>query len=94
MSIRKPAPRKPPKPRPEPTNPFGLSDAQWRRLELSRAHEGQWVAWAPDGMTILAAGESLRDVDDEVQRSGQDVEGVVFERIEPPQLRVIPAEKE
>jgi hypothetical protein len=94
MSIRKPSPRKPSKPRPKTTNPFGLSDVQWRRLELSREHQGQWVAWAPDGITILAAGESLRDVDDEVQRSGQDVEAVVFERIEPPQLRVIPAEKE
>jgi hypothetical protein len=47
-----------------------------------RQYNGKWVAFSGDGTRIIAAAESLAELDQLVMASGEDPELVGFERIE------------
>jgi hypothetical protein len=88
MSIRKPSPRKPPKPKPKrapwPNNPFGIENEEWIRLGLeAQQYERKWIAWSPGHDKILASSDALQDVIDEVRRQGHDEHEVSYEHVEP-----------
>jgi hypothetical protein len=51
--------------------------------ELAR-YVGQHVAWSPDGTRILASGDSMSAVDEQLQAAGIDPSMVVFDFVFPP----------
>jgi hypothetical protein len=54
------------------------------RFSLSELvkYRGQWLAFSLDGRRIIASGEDLAALDNLVAATGEDPEGVAFERIE------------
>jgi hypothetical protein len=48
----------------------------------------KWVAWSKDGREIIASGDTLKEVDQQVIDLGYDIEQVPFLFVEPPQIRL------
>lgn len=44
-------------------------------------HAGEWVAWSPDGMRIVASSTNLESLDDLIRASGEDPEQCPIEGI-------------
>ena len=44
-------------------------------------HTGEWVAWSPDGLRIVASSTSLADLDNLIREAGEDPEQCPVEGI-------------
>jgi Family of unknown function (DUF5678) len=51
-------------------------------VEALRKYNGRWVAFSADGLEIIASGENLAALAEQVRAAGQDMQDVVLERIE------------
>ena len=54
--------------------------AAFPRSELER-HRGRWIAFDPEGTRIVASGETLDLVEEQVKAAGEDPNEVVLERV-------------
>jgi hypothetical protein len=48
----------------------------------------KWVAWSKDNREVIASGDILLEVEQQVIDLGYDVEQVPFEFVQPPQFRL------
>ena len=62
---------------------FHLNRMRYPLEELER-YSGQHVAWNPEGTQILAAGQSLDEVDGKLAQQGIHHSQVVHDYIDPP----------
>jgi hypothetical protein len=51
-------------------------------IEELEKHQGEWVAFSPDGRRIVASAPSIAEVVDRLRADKQDTQNVVFEHIE------------
>jgi hypothetical protein len=63
------------------TRIYRQNRAEYPLVELQNYH-GKWVAFTADGRGIVASGESISELCDQLRAAGQDPQGVVFERID------------
>jgi hypothetical protein len=70
---------------PRPNNPFGIDNEEFTKLSLeaSEKYSGKCIAWSRGHDKILAAGETFKEVDDELGRLGLDASAVIYEFVEP-----------
>ena len=95
MPTRKSDPKPLARRKPSPNNPFGIENGDWGRLCLESAkHEKKWVVWSPGHDKIVAVGEDLMLVEEEVRREGYDVHDVIYEFVQPAPRRVQQLETE
>jgi hypothetical protein len=59
--------------------------SQPRHLEITAndlaAHVGNWVAFSPDGRSIIASCRTLQALEEQVAAAGHDLEEVLLDRI-------------
>ncbi len=71
---------------------------QTNRAALPRAalepYAGRWVAFSPDGQRIVASGETLERLEDQIAAAGHDPQAVVRERLPGPDEDTGPDEVE
>jgi hypothetical protein len=67
------------KPKPKPNNVMPPMDPKYY---------SKWVAWAKDERVVIASGDVLKEVEQQVIDLGYDVEQVPFQFVEPPQFRL------
>ena len=65
------------------TAEYGTNRARFPRLELEQ-YRGSWVAFSDDGRRIVASGETIQRLEEQLAAAGQDPQQVVFERIPGP----------
>jgi hypothetical protein len=63
---------------------YGTNRSRFSRVELER-YGGSWVAFSGDGRQIVASGETIQRLEEQLAAAGQDPEQVVFERIPGPE---------
>jgi hypothetical protein len=49
--------------------------------EALAPYAGRWIAWSPDGGSIVAAADAPEDLDDRIRAAGEDPEWCVVEGI-------------
>ena len=52
-------------------------------LEIAQKYGGKHVAWDLSGARIVASGDSMQEVEQELNRQGLDVCDIVFDYIDP-----------
>ena len=71
---------------------------QTNRAALPRAalepYAGRWVAFSPDGQRIVASGETLEHLEDQIVAAGQDPQAVILEYLPGPDEDTGPDEVE
>lgn len=50
-------------------------------------YAGKWIAWSFDHTEIVASGDHLKDVHDEVRQAGGDVSKVWFDKVPDANIR-------
>ena len=63
---------------------YGTNRARFPRVELEQ-YRGSWVAFSGDGQRIVASGETIQRLEEQLAATGQDPQQVVFERIPSPE---------
>jgi len=63
---------------------YGANRGRFPRAELEQ-FRGSWVAFSDDGRRIVASGETIQRLEEQLAAAGQDPQQVVFERIPGPE---------
>jgi len=63
------------------TKAYGQNRERFPVEEL-RKYNGHWVAFSADGQRIVASGENLAALAEQVRAAGQEMQNVVLERVE------------
>lgn len=64
-------------------NPHKVQDPQFKiSLEEWRKYRGKWVALSSDGGRIVAASETMSDLENRLAAAGENPENVLFDLIE------------
>jgi hypothetical protein len=63
------------------SNTYRQNRSRFPTAELQK-HEGKWVAFSSDGLSILANGQGISEVCEHLRATGHDPQQVVLERIE------------
>ena len=58
-----------------------LKNRQQFPLEELARHQGEFIAWSPDGMRNVASAVDLEDLDDLIRAAGHDPENCLIEGI-------------
>jgi hypothetical protein len=66
------------------TSTFRFNRARFPREELAR-YRGQWVAFSADGCRILASGETVERLEENLAALGEDPQQAVLEGIPGPE---------
>ena len=79
MPVRKSKSKSKSKSKPKPTNVMPPMDPKYY---------SKWVAWSKDNREVIASGDILLEVEQQLIDLGYDVEQVPFEFVQPPQFRL------
>ena len=66
------------------TQEYRTNRAQFPRAELTR-YEGSWVAFSADGCRIVASGDTVERLENQIAAAGQDPQQLVLEWIAGPE---------
>src|SRR5262249_46083524 len=62
---------------------YRTNRSRFPRIELE-PYRGSWVAFSGDGRRIVASGETLQRLEEQIAATGQDPQQVVLERVPGP----------
>ncbi|HKB38385.1 MAG TPA: DUF5678 domain-containing protein [Gemmataceae bacterium] len=63
---------------------YQTNRARFPRVELEQ-YRGSWVAFSGDGRRIVASGETIQRLEEQLAAAGEDPQQVVLERIPGPE---------
>jgi hypothetical protein len=63
---------------------YGANRARFPWVELEQ-YRGSWVAFSGDGRRLVASGQTIQRLEEQLAAAGQDPQQVVFERIPGPE---------
>lgn len=66
-----------------------MSKVLTKRPTISREYAGKWIAWAPDGYTIVASGDTLKACEKAAIEAGHSLDQVAIDRVPVIHNRVI-----